>query len=58
MLFHERLFRDFIHMAQTSDPETLLRLPRLLLHGIYSVFPPQPVSGGNRKDPISNKKLE
>ena len=58
MLFHERLFRDFIHMAQTSDPETFLHLSRALLNVIHSVFPPPQVSGHNRQDPISKKELE
>ena len=49
---------NFIHMAQISDPEQLLHLSRALLYGIHSVFIPPNVSGHNRQDPISNKKLD
>ena len=49
---------NFIHMAQISDPSQLLRLSRAFLHGIYSVLPPSQVSGHNKQDPISKKKLE
>ena len=49
---------NFIHMAQTSEPAQLLHLSIALLHGIHRIFPPPKVSGHNRQDPISNKKLE
>ena len=49
---------NFIHVAQTSYAAQLLHLTRELLHGIHSVFPPPKVSGHNRKDPISKKKLD
>ena len=45
-------------MSQTSDPAQLLHLSRALLHGIHSVFLPPQVSGNNRQDLISKKKLE
>ena len=49
---------NFIHMAQTSDPEKLLHLSRAFLHRIHSVSPPPKVSGHNSQDPISKKKLD
>ena len=54
----EVLFNDFIHMAQTSDPEQLLHLSGALLHGIHRKFPPPQISGQSGKDPISKKNLE
>ena len=33
----EVFFDDFMHMAQTSDPEQLLHFSITLLHGIHSV---------------------
>ena len=39
-------------------PSQLLHLSRALLHGIHSVFLPPQVSGNNRQDLISKKKLE
>ena len=49
---------DFIHMAQTSDPAQLIHYSRALMHGIHSVFASPQLSGHNRQDPISKKKLE
>ena len=54
----EVLCNNFIHMAQTSDPEKLIHSSRALLHGIHSVFPPPQVSGHNGQDTISKKKFE
>ena len=45
-------------MAQISEPAKLLNLSIALLLGIHRIFPPPKVSGHNRQDPISNKKLE
>ena len=48
---------DFVQLAQTTDEEALRHCSRVVLHGIHSVFPPPNVTGHNRADPVSVKKL-
>jgi hypothetical protein len=36
---------DFIQLAQTTDPNQLEHLSRVILHGSHSVFPPPSVAG-------------
>lgn len=48
---------DFIQLTQTSNEEESRHCSRAVFHGIHSVFPPSAVTGHNREDPVSIKKL-
>ena len=49
---------DSISLAQIKDHDKLQHLSRALLHGIHSVFPHPEISGHNREESTSVKKLK
>jgi hypothetical protein len=48
---------DFIGCTDDWSTSHLLNLTQAMLHGVHSIFPPPKVTGHNRGDPISEKKL-
>jgi hypothetical protein len=53
----ETFVDDFINVAQTTDETELWHHMGAVLEAIHSIFPPPLVTGHNRDEPISIKKL-